>query len=112
MNNAYNGPIPKSSVSHVDWQGQIGSNALPPSPQGVVEMTASAHQAFEVLSQSIGDLISKVGPLVEPYPENIYGEAVRDHGCEAAAITHLRQLIERINEKTAEVQRLTAALRV
>jgi hypothetical protein len=112
MNNTYNGPIPKSSAPHIDWQGQICGNSLPPSAPGVMEMTANALQAFEVLAQTIGNLISKVGPLVEPYPELNCGTSARDQGCEAAAITNLRQLIERINEKTAEVHRLTAALRV
>lgn len=89
-------------------------SSIPPSPSapGIVEMTSAAHQAFESLSQTIGDLISKVGPLIEPYPEPGCSVGAQDHACEASAITGLRLLIERIVDKTAEIQRLTAALRV
>jgi hypothetical protein len=79
-------------------------------PQGT--MTGAAHEAFEVLSLALGDLITKVGPLIEPYPEPGCAPGGQNQTCEASAITGLRILIERINDKTAEIQRLTAALRV
>lgn len=90
----------------------LGAQYTPPQALGVMDMTSSAHQAFEMLSQALGDLISKVQPLIEPYPEPGCAVGGQDKNCEAPAISGLRVLIERITDKTAEIQRLTAALRV
>lgn len=110
--NAYNDLRPQGAMSNAEMQRQYAGECKPPSAPGVIDMTAGAHQAFEVLSQCLGDLISKASPLVEPYPEPACGIGNANPGCEAAAVTGLRLLIERINDKTAEIQRLTAALRV
>lgn len=79
---------------------------------GVVEMTSRAREAFEVLSQYLGDLISKTGPLIEPYAEPVCSDGARSSSCEAPAIAGLRVLVERIEEKASEIRRLTDALRV
>lgn len=110
--NAYDDLRPQGIMSNADMQKQYAGASLPPSAPGIVDMTAGAHQAFEVLSQSLGDLMAKVSPLVEPYPEPGCAVGNQTQSCEASAITNLRLLIERINDKTAEIQRLTAALRV
>lgn len=110
--NAYNDLRPQNTMSNAELQNQYTGECKPASAPGVVEMTAGAHQAFEVLSQCLGDLITKVGPLIEPYPEPGISTGNQTQSCEAAAIVNLRMLIERINDKTAEIQRLTAALRV
>lgn len=88
------------------------SQGVPPSSPGVVDMTAAAHEAFETLSQALGDLTQKVMPLVEPYPEPGNGISGQNQMVEASAITGLRVLVERINDKRDEVRRLTSALRV
>lgn len=110
--NSYNDLRPQGAMSNADIQKQYAGAALPPSAPGIVDMTAGAHQAFEVLSQSLGDLMAKVNPLVEPYPEPGCAVGNQNQTCEASAITNLRMLIERINDKTTEIERLTAALRV
>lgn len=89
--------------------GQAVMNNTP----GIVEMTEKAHQAFEVLSHALGDLMTKCGPLIEPYAtEQGIGAGGQNQMCEAEAVAHMRRLIERINDKTAEIQRMTMALRV
>lgn len=93
-------------------QNRAAGECIPPAAPGVVDMTAAAHQAFEVLSRALGDLFSKAEPLLEPYPELGCAAGGQNQPCEAAAITGLRILIERIEEKTAVIQRTTAALRV
>lgn len=111
--NAYNDLRPQTSAMDLaELQKQYAGAPKPPSAPGVVDMTASAHQAFELLSGSLGELVAKVSPLVEPYPEPSCAAGMQDQKCEASAITGLRMLIERINDKTAEIQRLTAALRI
>jgi hypothetical protein len=89
----------------------IGVQCAQPQVPGVLDMTSRAQLAMEELSQALVDLYAKVQPLVEPYPEP--GCAVgQDNSCEAPAVSGLRYLVARINDKTAEIQRLTAALRV
>lgn len=108
MNNQY-----KESTSIEAAMKQFGYvQSQQPVALGIVEMTGSAHTAFEMLSSCLGELISKVGPLIEPYPEPGCAVGGQNVACEAPAVSGLRHLIERINDKTAEIQRLTAALRV
>ena len=91
-------------------QGQNTNQCTPASP-GIVSMTEDAHSAFQSMCEAFSELRATLGPLIEPYPE-LNGEACQNQTCEAAAVTGLRMLVERIYGKTSEIRSLTAALRV
>lgn len=100
--------------SILDAQKQMGQAAqIPPQPLGVTSMIAQAHVFFSELCQAFDELQCRVDPVTQPYAPPT-GECLGDQNeiSEASCVTSLRSLVGRIANKTADIYRLTEALRV
>lgn len=105
-------------LAQMQMQGASAMPYAPPpppidcQPAGVISMTEEAHLAFERLKEALNHLESKLQPLIEPYPCAPDGINAGCQMSEASAVIGLRVLVDRIVEKTGQIQTLTNALRV
>lgn len=99
-------------LRHSQAMQQSLGNQIAPVPMGILAMTENAHEAFQRLSNALGELRDRLNPLTEPYPEPCEKACTTNQIAEASAVVGLRTLVERIDTKTAEIHRLLSALRV